>query len=92
MKEGTGEGVYFTGKAYMFTKEKEILSALKVMDERVGKAKERKAETYLGKNPLRVYKLMPLKFWMNDDEKDENGKYVKDIKVEVPLEELKKLI
>ena len=29
---------------------------------------------------------------MNDDEKDESGNYVKDIKVEIPIEELKKLL
>ena len=41
---------------------------------------------------LKIYKVVPDKIWVNDDEKDENGKYVKDIKVEVPTEELKKLI
>ena len=92
MKESTGEGVYFTGKAYELTEKKAILSALKVMDERVGKTKERHAEKYFGKNPLRVYKVIPKVFWMNDDEKDENGKYVKDIKVECPVDELKQLI
>lgn len=92
MKEGTGEGIYFTGKAYEISQDIKILAALKVMDERVGKQKERHAEKFMGANPLRVYKVIPEKFWMNDDEKDANGKYVKDIKVEVPLEELKKLI
>lgn len=92
MKEGTGEGVYFTGKAYQLSQATEILTALKVMDERIGKQKERHAEKYMGVNPLRVYKVIPEKFWMNDDEKDENGKYVKDIKVEVPINELKELI
>ncbi len=92
MKEGTGEGVYFTGKACELTNPDEILAALRVMDARVGKTKERKAETYLGKSVLRVYKVTPGKFWMNDDEKDKNGKYIKDIKVEVPVNELKRLI
>lgn len=92
MKEGTGEGVYFTGLASMLTIEDEILDALRVMDTRVGKAKERKAQSFLGENPLRVYKVVPVKFWMNDDEKDENGKYIKDIKVEVPINKLKELV
>lgn len=92
MKEGTGEGVYFSGKAYMLSAEKEILAALKTMDDRVGKTKKRDAGKFLGKNPLRAYKVIPDRIWMNDEEKDVNGNYVKDIKVEVPKRDLKKLI
>ena len=62
------------------------------MDKRVGKTKARSAKRYLGKNPLRVNRVVPEKFWMNDDEKDENGNYVKDIKVEIPISELKRLV
>jgi hypothetical protein len=40
---------------------------------------------------LKIYKVVPDKIWMNDDEKDENGNYVKDIKVEVPKDTLLKL-
>ena len=92
MKEGTGEGVYFIGKAYEILHDDKILASLKIMDERVGKQKERSAEKFKGANPLRVYKVVPVKFWMNDDEKDINGKYVKDIKIEVPIDILKTLI
>jgi len=92
MKEGTGEGVYFAGKSYELTDEDDILNALRIMDKRVGKAKVRNAKTYLGKNPLRLNRVVPEKLWMNDVELDKNGKYIKDVKIEIPIGELKELI
>ena len=41
---------------------------------------------------LKIYKVVADKIWMNDDEKDENGNYVKDIKVEIPISKLKALL
>lgn len=40
----------------------------------------------------RVYKAMPKKVWMNDVELDDNGKYIRDIRIEVPIDELKKYL
>lgn len=82
MAEGTGEGVYFKGDAFELA-ERELL---------VECAARVKPITFKSNDILKIYKVVPDKIWMNDDEKDENGKYVKDIKVEVPIDELKRLI
>ncbi len=81
--EGTGEGIYVKAKAYALTDEQEILDALKVLDDRVGKVKQRDAKKFLGEYPRRVYKAIPEKFWINGDG-DVNGNYI-DIRVEVDL-------
>lgn len=78
MAEGTGEGVYFQGKAYELA-ERELL---------VECPSREKSIHFKSNDILKIYKVIPEKIWMNDDEKDENGKYVKDIKVEVPPEEI----
>jgi nitroimidazol reductase NimA-like FMN-containing flavoprotein (pyridoxamine 5'-phosphate oxidase superfamily) len=87
--EGTGEGVYLQCTVKELNSPEEILAAKGVLDERVGKEKERNAQNYMGDNVLRGYKATPVQAWMNDDEKDENGNYVRDIRVEVTLEALK---
>lgn len=82
MPEGTGEGVYFTGKAYELPEnEIEFNCPIKT-----------KPVNFKGNNIIKIYKVVPDKIWMNDDEKDKEGHYVKDIKVEISLDELKKLI
>lgn len=81
--EGTGEGVYIKSKAHALTNETEILRALKILDERVGKNKERDASKFLGDYPRRVYKAVPEKVWINGDG-DINGNYI-DIRIEVKL-------
>lgn len=88
--ESTGEGVYIQARVRELTKESEVLAALKALDARVGKDKERDIKEYSGKAVLRGYQATPLKIWVNDDEKDENGNYVRDIRVEISLEDLKK--
>jgi uncharacterized protein YhbP (UPF0306 family) len=88
--EGTGEGVYVKATVSELNTPEEILHAKGVLDERVGKEKERNAQNYMGNNVLRGYKATPVQVWMNDDEKDVNGNYVRDIRVEVPLSELRK--
>ncbi len=87
--EGTGEGVYVKATVSELNDPDEILAAKAVLDERVGKEKERNADNYTGNAVLRGYKATALQVWMNDDDKDENGNYVRDIRVEVPLEALK---
>lgn len=87
--EGTGEGVYLQCTVQELNSPEEILTAKGVLDERVGKQKERNAENYMGNAVLRGYKATPVKVWMNDDDKDENGNYIRDIRVEVPLDALR---
>ena len=87
--EGTGEGVYFKAKAGEINDKDEALAALKVLDERVGKVKERDFADYSGDAVLRVYKAVPELARMNDDDKDEDGNYIRDIRAEVELIKLK---
>lgn len=82
MAEGTGEGVYFSGKAYELA-ERELLVDCPSRDKPVH---------FKSNDILKIYKVVADKIWMNDDEKDENGNYVKDIKVEIPISKLKALL
>lgn len=91
-REGTGGGVYISAEAYEIDNKDGTLEALEIMDSRIGKKKEREYEKFSGIAVLRVYKVIPQKVWVNDDEKDENGKYIRDIRVEVSLDALKRLI
>lgn len=87
--EGTGEGVYIKATVNELNEPDEILAAKAVLDERVGKEKERNADNYTGNAVLRGYKATAVQIWMNDDDKDEGGKYIRDIRVEVSLDELR---
>lgn len=87
--EGTGEGVYIKATVNELNEPDEILAAKAVLDERVGKEKERDADNYMGNAVLRGYKASAVQIWMNDDDKDENGNYIRDIRVEVSLDELR---
>lgn len=87
--EGTGEGVYIKATVSELNEPEAILAAKAVLDERVGKEKERNAENYMGNAVLRGYKAKALQIWMNDDEADDSGNYIRDIRVEVPIEALK---
>lgn len=86
--EGTGEGVYLQAVVQELSDKDEVLTALKVLDTRVGKNKERDFANYSGAAVLRVYKATVSRIWMNDDEEDGNGNYIRDIRVEIPLYEL----
>lgn len=87
--EGTGEGVYIKAVVSELTDPQEILAAKAILDKRVGKAKERHAESYMGNALLRCYKATTIQSWMNDVEEDENGNYIRDVRVEVSIEVLK---
>jgi uncharacterized protein YhbP (UPF0306 family) len=87
--EGTGEGVYIKAVVSELNEPESILAAKAVLDKRVGKEKERDATDYGGDAVLRGYKATPLQVWMNDDEKDSSGNYVRDIRVEVLINDLK---
>lgn len=87
--EGTGEGIYFKATAQELNSKDEALAALQVLDGRVGKNQERDFANYSGDAVLRVYRATPQSVWMNDDDKDENGNYVRDIRIEVPTASLK---
>jgi general stress protein 26 len=58
--EGTGEGVYVKAIVSELNTPEEILAAKAVLDERVGKEKERNAENYMYDAVLRGYKATAL--------------------------------
>lgn len=81
MPEGTGEGVYIEATAYEVTDPSEIEQ---VVDLQKGDMRC-EADQVSGDAIHRFYKAAPKNVWVNDDEKDENGNYIKDIRVEVKL-------
>ncbi len=84
--EGTGEGAYLQVNVHELMDETEVMAAKTVCDERVGKEKDRDYSKYSGDAPLRGYKASPVKVWMNDDAKNPDGSYLKDVRVEIPID------
>lgn len=41
---------------------------------------------------LRIYEFMPQEIWINDEEKNEDGSFKKDIRIELNLEELRQAL
>jgi hypothetical protein len=84
---GEGEGVYIQAKAYELDNPDEIQAARRIKyDSEEGSS----PDEFLGDGVRRAYKAVPQKVWMNDDV-TEDGKFIKDIRVEVPLEGLMKV-
>ncbi len=81
---GQGEGVYIQAKAYELNDPNEIREARRI---KKGAGDDDPAE-FMGDAVRRVYKAVPQKAWMNDDV-IEDDKFIKDIRVEVSLEDLK---
>ncbi len=85
--EGTGDGVYMTGKASGITR-KEVPHAMKLLFNRAGKSSEyynkMKPENYTGKSPVRLYKFAPAKLWVLGNSVKINGKLV-DVRREVRI-------
>lgn len=82
--EGDGEGVYLQCTVTELTDPDEIRKARRIKKER----DMDDADEFLGNAIRRVYKAEPRCVWMNDAEIDD-GKFIRDYKVEVPLDELK---
>ena len=82
MKEGTGEGVYIQAIAYEVTDPDEIRQVVGLQTGNMRCSYEQVS----GDAHHRFYKAIPQKVWMNDDEKDANGKYIRDIRVGVELQ------
>ena len=90
--EGTGEGVYIQAEAYELDDKDQVMGALRVLDGRAGKTKVRKYGKFSGDAPLRLYKAIPNKVWVNTDKEDKNGKYIKDMRTELSLRKLTELM
>lgn len=85
VSEGDGEGVYIEAKAYELTDPHEINRVRRI---KKGEKFGGDADDFLGDAVRRVYKAVPQRAWMNDDEID-NGKFIRDFRVEIPLDVLK---
>ena len=81
MKEGTGEGVYIEATAHEVTDSDEVQQVVELQTGSMRCSFEQVS----GDAIHRFYKATPVNIWMNDDEKDENGHYVRDVRVEVPI-------
>lgn len=82
--EGEGEGLYFEAQAYELDNPDEIRKA-----RRIKKGRDMDApDDFMGDAIRRVYKAVPERAWMNDAE-IKDGKFIRDFKVEIPLDVLK---
>ncbi len=90
--EGTGEGVYVEATAAALEAPAEIAEAKRNMALRVGKKLGAETDRLLEAHIQRIYRATPKRVWMNGFENDENGSYVRDIRVEIPVACLKGLV
>lgn len=93
--EGTGEGVYIKAEAYELGEKDEVIVARRITQTRKGQESElneKEHEKFTGDAVRRIYKAVPKRIWINEDERDENAKFIRDTRVEVSLDKLKTLI
>ena len=90
--EGKGEAVYVEGTAAALEAPAEIAEAKRNMALRVGKQLGPETDRLLAARLQRIYRATPNRVWMNGFENDENGSYVRDIRVEIPVACLKGLV
>jgi nitroimidazol reductase NimA-like FMN-containing flavoprotein (pyridoxamine 5'-phosphate oxidase superfamily) len=86
--EGQGEGVYIEAKASEINDPDEITRVRRI---KKGQDYDRPADDFLGDAVRRVYKAVPERAWMNDAE-IKDGVFIRDYRVEVPLNKLKDLL
>lgn len=86
--EGDGEGVYVQAKAHEVNDPEEVTHARRI---KKGADYSRSPDDFLGDAVRRVYKAVPRKVWMNDAEV-KDGVFIRDFRVEIPLDELKELL
>ncbi len=79
---GTGEGVYIKASAQELTDPKDVEAAHQVLQSRYPKPYW-KLNQVQGAGPIRLYKAVPEKVWVNGDG-EENGTYI-DTRVEIKL-------
>ena len=90
--EGGGEGVYVEARAAAVEDPAEMAQAKRHMGRRVGKELGADTDRLLAARQQRIYRATPTRVWMNSFEHDEHGGYVRDIRVEVSVACLKKLV
>lgn len=90
--EGTGEGVYVEATVEALEDVADTAKARRTLSLRVGAPLDDHPERFLGGGVRRAYRAVPIRVWVNDDETDEKGNYVRDIRVEIPVEALRGLV
>ena len=86
-----GEGLYLEAKAVELNEPDEIQAARALVQSRKGvTVSDTEYQRFTGDAIRRVYKAVPVRAWVNDVENDENGKYIRDVRVEVLLDELRR--
>lgn len=83
-QKGAWLGVYMNCNVECLEDEEEIIEALQLLGKRRGDP-YKNMNKFLSKKLQRVYKATPLQIWMNDAEKDDDGDFVRDFRVEVVL-------
>lgn len=84
--EGTGEGVFMQGQAYELNDEEEI--KVSRLNRRGGGPEESEYKEFTGDGVRRIYKAVPKRVWINDVEEDERGNFIRDIRIEIPIEDI----
>lgn len=90
--EGTGEGVYVEATAAALSDPAEIAEAMRNLALRVGKQFGPETDRLLAARMQCVYRAAPQRVWVNGFETDEQGSYVRDIRVELPVACLEGLV
>ena len=85
--EGDGEGVYIQAKAVELNDPEEIRQA-GIPETGPGKDAP---DDFVGDATRRVYKAIPQQVWMNDAEV-RDGIFIRDYRIELPLDELRRLL
>ena len=82
--EGEGVGVYIEAEVSKVSKPNEIVKAISCLYK--AKKNKRQIADFISLSPRRMYKIKPLKIWINDA-KEDDGLYL-DCRVEVPMKSL----
>lgn len=92
--EGTGVGaVYIEARASVIDDPDEIEIARAHTNGRVGKTDSVGTAEQFGPGAVRrVYKAEPVRAWVNTDELDQDGAWLRDVRAEIPLSSLQGLV
>ena len=91
--EGTGEGVYFKGETEVLEDFERIEAARKCTQSRKGKeAEENAGYIFSGNSKRKIYCFTPKQAWINDGIYDEEGNFVHDIRSDINLADIRKLL
>lgn len=86
--EGEGRGLYIQAKTHEVTDPEEVTLARRL---KKGPSYNCPADDFLNDAVRRVYKAVPRKIWLNAAEIKDNI-FIRDHRIQVPLDELKKLL